>query len=268
MFADPYTLETLRIELIDGRNFSDRIATDEKNAFILNEAAVKQIGWDNAIGQPFRVWDGEMGQVIGVIKDFHFKSLHQTIEPLVIDYKTDWSWSAAVRFSTTAIASTIQIMEVVWREFEPDIPFSYTFLDKDFDRHYRSEERLGHLLGVFTFLAMFIACLGLLGLAAFSIQMRLKEIGIRKVLGASIPEILRLFSMEFLKLILFSFILAVPLGFWLMHSWLQNFAYRISVGFMPFLISGLVILLTALLTVCSQITRAALSNPADIMRHE
>jgi putative ABC transport system permease protein len=268
MFADPYTLETLRIELIDGRNFSDRIATDEKNAFILNEAAVKQIGWDNAIGQPFRVWDGEMGQVIGVIKDFHFKSLHQTIEPLVIDYKTDWSWSTAVRFSTTAITSTIQIMEVVWREFEPDIPFSYTFLDKDFDRHYRLEERLGHLLGVFTFLAMFIACLGLLGLAAFSIQMRLKEIGIRKVLGASVPEILRLFSMEFLKLILFSFILAVPLGFWLMHSWLQNFAYRISVGFMPFLISGLVILLTALLTVCSQITRAALSNPADIMRHE
>jgi putative ABC transport system permease protein len=268
MFADPYTLETLGIELIEGRNFSDRIATDEKSTYILNEAAVKQIGWDKTIGQPFRVWDEEMGQVIGVVKDFHFKSLHQTIEPLVIYYKTDWSWSAAVRFNTAYIASAIQTMEEAWREFEPDIPFSYTFLDKDFDRHYRSEERLGHLLGAFTFLAMFIACLGLLGLAAFSIQIRMKEIGIRKVLGASVLEILRLFSMEFLKLVLFAFILAVPLGFWLMHSWLQNFAYRISVGFLPFLVSGLTTLLIALLTVCSQITRAAQSNPADIMRYE
>lgn len=268
MFVDPMTIPTLGMEIIEGRNFSEKIQTDITRAYILNETAVKAIGWEKAVGKPFRIWDEEMGQVIGVVKDFHFKSLHNLIEPLVLKIKPEWTWNAAVRVSATGVSKALQKIQEAWREFETEIPIKYKFLDSDFDRHYHSEERLGKLFGIFTGLAIFIACLGLLGLASFSTQQRLKEIGIRKVLGASFRDIFTLFVKEFSRLVLYSLLIATPVTYWLMASWIGDYAYRIRIGIFPFLAGAVIILTVASLTVSSQIFRAACANPADIIRYE
>lgn len=268
MFVDPHALNTLGMELVDGRNFSNEFSTDETNAYILNETAVKEIGWDDPIGKTFRVWDEEPGQVVGVVNDFHFKSLHSKIEPLVLDIKPEWNWNAAIRVNTSQVQTALASIESTWKEFEPNLPFRYNFLDEDFDRAYKSEERLGELFGIFTFLAIFIACLGLLGLASFTTQQRIKEIGVRKVLGAEISDILILFSKEFSRLVFYSLVVAAPVAYYVMNKWLEDFAYRIDVGFVPFVLSGLIILVVALLTVSSQILRAARVNPASLMRTE
>ena len=268
MFVDPRTIPTLGMEIIEGRNFSEKVQTDVTRAYILNETAVKAIGWEKAVGKPFRVWDEEMGQVIGVVKDFHFKSLHNLIEPLVLKIKPEWTWNAAVRVSAAGVSKALQKIQEAWRELETEIPIKYKFLDSDFDRHYHSEERLGKLFGIFTGLAIFIACLGLLGLASFSTQQRFKEIGIRKVLGASFRDIFTLFVKEFSRLVLYSLLIATPVTYWLMASWLGDYAYRIRIGIFPFIAGAVIILTVASLTVSSQIFRAACANPADIIRYE
>jgi putative ABC transport system permease protein len=268
MFVDPRTIPTLGMEIIEGRNFSEKVQTDVTRAYILNETAVKAIGWEKAVGKPFRVWDEEMGQVIGVVKDFHFKSLHNLIEPLVLKIKPEWTWNAAVRVSAAGVSKALQKIQEAWRELETEIPIKYKFLDSDFDRHYHSEERLGKLFGIFTGLAIFIACLGLLGLASFSTQQRFKEIGIRKVLGASFRDIFTLFLKEFSRLVLYSLLIATPVTYWLMASWLGDYAYRIRIGILPFITGAVIILTVASLTVSSQIFRAACANPADIIRYE
>jgi putative ABC transport system permease protein len=268
MFVDPRTIPTLGMEIIEGRNFSEKVQTDVTRAYILNETAVKAIGWEQAVGKPFRVWDEEMGQVIGVVKDFHFKSLHNLIEPLVLKIKPEWTWNAAVRVSAAGVSKALQKIQEAWRELETEIPIKYKFLDSDFDRHYHSEERLGKLFGIFTGLAIFIACLGLLGLASFSTQQRFKEIGIRKVLGASFRDIFTLFVKEFSRLVLYSLLIATPVTYWLMASWLGDYAYRIRIGIFPFIAGAVIILTVASLTVSSQIFRAACANPADIIRYE
>ena len=268
MFVDPRTIPTLGLEIIEGRNFSEKIITDVTRAYILNEAAVKALTWEKAVGKPFRVWDEDTGQVIGVVKDFHFKSLHHVIEPLVLRIKPEWTWNAAVRVSAANISKALQTIQKVWLEFETAIPIKYRFLDSDFDRHYHSEERLGKLFGIFTGLAIFIACLGLLGLASFSTQQRLREIGIRKVLGASLRNIFTLFFKEFSRLVLYSLLIASPVTYWLMASWLGDYAYRIRIGIFPFFAGAVIILTVASLTISSQIFRAARTNPADIIRYE
>ena len=267
MFVDENTLQTLDIKLLDGRNFSKEISTDINGSFLINEAAAKKIGWDNPVGKIFHAWDEETGTVIGVVKDFHFKSLHQEIEPLVLDIKPEWTWSAAIKVSGN-YEEAISLLEETWKEFETDIPLVYNFLDTDFDRLYKSEEKLGKLFNAFTYLGIFISCLGLLGLAAFTTQRRKKEIGIRKVMGATVKDILVLFSMEFTKLIIVSFVVASPVAYFVMMEWLKDFAYRINISYLPFLISGTAIMLLALLTTSSQILRAATTNPAKIIRHE
>ena len=267
MFVDENTLQTLDIKLLDGRNFSKEISTDINGSFLINEAAAKKIGWDNPVGKIFHAWDEETGTVIGVVKDFHFKSLHQEIEPLVLDIKPEWTWSAAIKVSGN-YEEAISLLEETWKEFETDIPLVYNFLDTDFDRLYKSEEKLGKLFNAFTYLGIFISCLGLLGLAAFTTQRRKKEIGIRKVMGATVKDILVLFSMEFTKLIIVSFVVASPVAYFVMMEWLKDFAYRINISYLPFLISGAAIMLLALLTTSSQILRAATTNPAKIIRHE
>jgi len=268
MFVDPRTIPTLGMEIIEGRNFSEKVQTDVTRAYILNETAVKAIGWEKAVGKPFRVWDEETGQVIGVVKDFHFNSLHNLIEPLVLKIKPEWTWNAAVRVSAAGVSKALQKIQEAWRELETEIPIKYKFLDSDFDRHYHSEERLGKLFGIFTGLAIFIACLGLLGLASFSTQQRFKEIGIRKVLGASFRDIFTLFVKEFSRLVLYSLLIATPVTYWLMASWLGDYAYRIRIGIFPFIAGAVIILTVASLTVSSQIFRAACANPADIIRYE
>ncbi len=227
MLVDPNSVETLGLEIVAGRNFSQEITTDETHSFILNETAARKIGWDNPVGQPFRIWsDAEMGRVIGVVKDFHFKSLHQGMEPLVLDVLPTWSWTALIRIQPDGISNTLALIESEWRRLEPEMPYSYRFLDEMFDRLYRTEERLGQLFSIFTFLALFVACLGIFGMVAFTAYRRKKEIGIRKVLGASIPQLLGMFSRDFSMLVFLAFLISAPLASLVMNQWLQNFAYR------------------------------------------
>jgi putative ABC transport system permease protein len=268
MFGDHQTVEALGLQLLQGRSFSNEITTDVTSAYILNETAVRELGWSDPVGKPFKVWDEEMGQVIGVVKDFNFRSLHQKIEPLVLDIKPEWSWSAAIRIAPNDVTSTLRFIETQWRVLEPDLPLNYLFLDADFDRLYRSEERLGKLFSSFAFLALFVACLGLFGLASFTAEQRTREIGIRKVLGASVTEILLLLSKEFTKLVAIAFVIAAPFAYFAMGKWLQNFAYHINLGVSPFLLGGGLALLIALVTVSAQAIRAALTNPVEALRYE
>jgi len=261
-------VETLGIELVTGRNFSDAIATDATNAYLLNETAVRELGWDEAVSKPFKVWDEEMGEVIGVVKDFHFRSLHNKIEPLVMDIKREWSWNAAVRVGAGDIGATLIYIEQQWKSLDPEVPFNYFFLDADFDRLYRAEERLGRLFSGFTVLAIFVACLGLFGLAAFATEQRSKEIGIRKVLGASVQDILFLFSAEFTRLVVFAIMVASPFAYLALRSWLENFAYRINPGLTQFAFSSALVLAVAILTVSYQALKAALANPVKSLRYE
>lgn len=268
MFGDHQTIAALGLQLLQGRSFSSEIATDVTNAYILNETAVRELGWRDPVGMPFKVWDEEMGQVIGVVKDFNFRSLHQKIEPLVLDIKPEWSWSAAIRIAPNDAANTLNFIETQWRALEPELPLNYRFLDEDFDRLYRSEEKLGQLFGSFAFLALFVACLGLFGLASFTAEQRTREIGIRKVLGASVSEILLLLSKEFAKLVALAFVVATPIAYFALREWLQNFAYHINLGISPFLLGGGVTLLIALLTVSAQAIKASLANPVEALRYE
>ncbi len=268
MFVDHQTIGALGLQLLQGRNFSNEISTDATSGYILNETAVRELGWDDPIGKPFKVWDEEMGQVIGVVKDFNFRSLHQKIEPLVLDIKPEWSWTAAIRIAPNGVANTLSFVQTQWRALEPDLPLSYRFLDADFDRLYRSEERLGQLFSSFAFLALFVACLGLFGLASFTAEQRTREIGIRKVLGATVAEILLLLSKEFTKLVAFAFLVAAPFAYFAMSTWLQNFAYHINLGFTPFLLGGGLALIIALVTVSAQALKAALANPIEALRYE
>lgn len=268
MLVDEETVPTLGLQIVQGRNFSREFSTDAGHAYILNETAVRELGWEDPVGRPFRVWDEEMGQVIGVVKDFHFKSLHQKIEPLVLDIKPEWSWSAAIRLAPQQTAAVLPFLAEQWRACEPDLPLDYRFLDADFDRLYQTEERLGRLFSAFTFLAFFVACLGLLGLASFTAEQRTKEIGIRKVLGATVPSILLLLSKEFSRLVLLAFALAVPVAYYATNTWLENFAYRLHLGPRPFLLGGGLALAIALLTVSLQATKAAVANPVKALRYE
>jgi putative ABC transport system permease protein len=266
--VDAHSIEVFGFELVQGRNFSEEIATDVTHAYILNETAVRELGWKDPVDRPFRVGGEEMGQVIGVVKDFHFKSLHQKIEPLVLDMKTDWSMTAAIRLVPGDFHNALDFMGMQWRLFEPEQPFEYSFLDSSLDRLYRAEERLGRLFSSFTFLAIFVASLGLFSLAGFMAEQRTKEIGVRKVLGATVSSIVGLLSKDFIKLVLAAFIVATPLAYFAMNRWLQDFAYRIDIGWWVFALAGGLALLIALLTVSTQAIKAALANPVEALRYE
>jgi len=276
LWVDHDFIETLGIELGPGRNFSKDHPTDATEAFILNETAVKQLGWESpgaAIGKPFeRIYGPKpdervTGRIIGVAKDFHFRSLRFDIEPLVIHL---WPWLnyIIVRVQPDHVPSTLAFLERTWQKFDPNHPFEYYFLDDRFASLYRAEESLGQISGAFATLAIFVACLGLFGLAAFTAEQRTKEIGIRKVLGASISGIVLLLSKEFTKLVLVSNLIAWPIAYWAMNRWLQDFAYRIHIGVGTFLLAGVLALIIALLTVSFQAIKAALANPVKALRYE
>lgn len=269
MAGDPDGLEVLGLELVEGRNLSWSIPTDKTQAYILNETAVRELGWEKPLGREFRVGGrNEPGRVIGVVKDFHFKSLHQKIEPLVFYMRPDWHNRIIVKISSEDIPGILGIMKEKWEALSPEHPFHYTFLDEDFDRLYKAEERLSLIFGSFSLLAIFVACLGLLGLVSFTIEQRTREIGIRKVLGASISSIAVLLSKEFMWLVFLANLIAWPIAFFSMNRWLQDFAYRIDLGPGIFVLGGALALLITLLTVSSQALKAALSNPVDALRYE
>ncbi len=268
-------IKTLEIELAAGRDFSRDFPADDKEAFILNEAAVRQFGWksaETAIGKKFELlWRNKAiktGEIIGIVKNFHFKSLHDKIGPVALHLSSERVGSISVRIRPQNIAATMGFLEQQWHALTSNTPFEYSFLDDNFAKFYQTEEKLGQIFKVFSILAIFIACLGVFGLVSFATEQRTKEIGIRKVLGATVAGIVHLLSKEFMKLVLIANLLAVPIAWYAMDRWLQNFAYRVEVGWWIFALAGGLALLIALLTVSTQALKAALANPVEALRYE
>jgi len=272
LYIDFDFIPTMGIEMAEGRNFSEEFQTDINQAVIINEAAVKKFGWEKPIGKT--IHDLSTSQqttgftVIGVAKDFHFESLHKQIAPLFIGYTTHNLNSIAVRIRPENIPDTISFLRSKMKEVYPFRPFEYAFLDDSFDSQYRAEERLGDIFSYFSVLAIFIACLGLFGLASYSTEQRKHEIGIRKVLGASVSGILVLISKEFTKWVLVANVIAWPIAYVSINMWLQGFSYRTNIPPKLFVFSTLISLVVALLTVSLQAFRAAMANPADALRYE
>jgi putative ABC transport system permease protein len=260
------------IKMASGRNFSRSFGTDTLG-YILNEAAVDVLGWktpSEAIGKPFR-YGQVKGQIIGVMRDFHFESMHEKIVPLVLIMRPPsqaFYGNISVKISGNNLQAGLAHVEKTWHKYLPELPYQYTFLDEKFNRLYQAEMRQGSIFTIFAFIAIFIACLGLFGLSAFAITQRIKEIGIRKVLGASPANLVRLLSADFMKLVVLAAILAFPVAWFMMDSWLQDFAYRISISWWVFLFAGIVAAIIALITISFQALKAAWTNPVNSLRTE
>jgi len=271
--ADYDFLDVLGIELLAGRNFSEEYTSDPDRAFILNQKAAEQLGWspEEAIGKPF-VFDSREGEVIGVVENFHIASLHREIDPVVLQIHDSNSWSSAglllARLHPDEIPESMNFLKEQIANYAPSVTLNYEFLDDKFDAMYRTEKRLGQVVTLFTFIAILVACLGLYGLAAFAAERRIKEIGIRKVMGATVANIVALLSKDFLKLVLLGFVIAIPIAWYAMNRWLADFAYRIEIGAGVFLLAGTAAVLIALATVSWQSVRAALANPVESLRTE
>jgi putative ABC transport system permease protein len=208
------------------------------------------------------------GTVIGVAEDFNFQSVRQAIAPMILFVSPNWRDKVYIKVEPDNLSATVAAVEATWKQMNPAYPFEYRFLDESFDELYRAEQRTGELFNYFALIAIFISCLGLFGLSAYTAELRTKEIGVRKVLGASVTSILALFTKEFLLLVLLAFALAVPVSYYLMHTWLQGFVYRTSIELTVFALAITFAILITLLTVSYQSLRAALANPVDSLRSE
>jgi putative ABC transport system permease protein len=269
-FVDFDYLKQFNIKMAAGRMFSRQFMTDTTQAMILNESAVKSFGYRSArdaVGRDFNQW-GRQGKIIGVMKDFHFKSLQEEIKPLSMRIEPNGCSLVSVKVSGNNLPSTISAIESKWNALIPARPFSYFFLDEFFDEQYKSEQRFGKLFLNFAILAIIISCLGLLGLASYSTMQRTREIGIRKVLGATIPNIVNLLSRDFLTLVGFAIIIASPIAWFAMHKWLQDFAYRIPISWWIFAVAAVAATIIAILTVSFQAIKAAVANPVKSLRTE
>jgi putative ABC transport system permease protein len=259
------------MQLSSGRNFSKDFSTDSA-AVILNETAARMLGWEkNALGKNITHADNNAEKttyrVIGVVKDFHFKSLHERISPLVMILNSG-NGTLIIKTKTRDIAGLLTSIKVNWDKLSAEAPFSYTFLDEQFNNTYRAEQNTGRILGIFAGLTIFVACLGLFGLATFTARQRNKEIGIRKVLGASVAGIVSMLSKDFLKLVALAFIIAAPIAWYIMTQWLQDFAYRITIAWWVFALVALAAIIITLITVSIQAVKAALDNPVKSLRSE
>jgi putative ABC transport system permease protein len=268
-FIDHDYLPAFGIRMIAGRNFSRDFPADDTTAFIVNETAMNDFGWtmESAIGKKVR-HSGRNGTVIGVTKDFHYQSLHHHIEPLLFTIN-HWGFTkVAVRIESKDTPAVVRHIEEKWKSAAPGLPFRYSFLDQDYDKLYKADTQLGKVAGIFSGLAIFVGCLGLLGLTSFSVERRVKEIGIRKVLGASVGNVVLLISKEFMWLIAVSFVIAIPLTYYLVSQWLQNFTDRISIGPVTFVVAGFSVLAVAWTTVSVLSFKAAATNPTKALRNE
>src|SRR6185437_1115679 len=266
--VDEDYLKTLNIQLVKGRNFSNQMASDS-SAIIVNEAFVKKFGFKDALNKI--VYRDSYGvqpyHIIGVVKNFNFSSLRDNIKPLALMYSVD-NGAITAKVKTTNLPALMQQIENKWKDVSDNQQLTYSFMDDDFDATYRSEQHVQQIFFSFSALAILIACLGLLGLAAYAAEQRNKEIAIRKVIGASTSKIINLLSADFIKLVGISILIASPLGWFAMNKWLQNFAYRIDISWTIFFIAGLLAIMIALLTVSFQAIKAAIANPVDSLRSE
>jgi len=263
--------QTFKIKILAGRPFSKDFGNDEEDAFIINETAVKEFGWapDEAIGKKFKIGGGrEAGLIIGVAQDFNFNSLHKEVHPLTIYIYPKGFEFIYVRYKPGKAGQVLEFLEKKWQEFIPEQTFMYSFLDEDFDGLYKTEFRLYKIFLISSVLAVFIACLGLFGLAAFISEQRTKEIGIRKVIGASVSRIVLLLSKEFSRWILIANLLAWPIAWYAMHRWLNNFAFRAHIPLWAFLSAGFIVLFIAMLALSYKAIKAARTNPVEALRYE
>jgi len=263
--VDEDFLETLGIELKEGQDFQKR--SSEQGQFLLSETAVQTLGLQDPIGKRANNY-GKKGEIVGVFRDFHFASLHNVIEPLVLDYRPAETKYLLVKFQGSNISEVLKTIEQKLHEVSPNHLFIYTFVDDNLNRLYAFEDKVGDIFKLFSLVAIFISCLGLFGLSVFSAELKVKEIGVRKVLGASVLGITVLFSKDFLRWVVFANIIAWPIAWYAIHKWLQNFAYRIDIGWWMFVLAGGLALVIALLTVSTQAIRAALANPVESLRYE
>jgi putative ABC transport system permease protein len=272
LFIDHDFVKTMQMNLLAGRDFSKSYSTDNAEGFIINNEAVKQLGWQtakNAIGKSFQ-WvmpDTVLknGKIIGVVEDFNITPLKSTVQPLVMHILPRRFQYLYIRLNTE---KALRPIEKHFKDFNPGQPFEYSFLDDTINAMYTSEKKLGKIFGYFSGLAILIASMGILGLSIYAAQQRIKEIGIRKVLGATTLSIVSELSKEFLKPVLVAAFIASPIAWWAMNKWLQDFAYRINISLWVFVIAGIAAIVIALITVSFQAIKAALSNPVKSLRTE
>ncbi|MCE7040626.1 ABC transporter permease [Dyadobacter sp. CY312] len=265
MSIDQDFIPFFKMELVQGANFSGSVA--DSLHFILNETAVKAARIKDPIGKKFRLWN-KNGTIIGVVKDFHFESMKEKIEPAIFSYTPSDMNRIYIKTNGENAATTIAAAEVSWKQYNGQFPFGYAFLDDTFNDMYKSEKQTGLLFNIFASIAVFISCLGLLGLAAYTAQIRTREIGVRKVLGSSVAGIIGLLAKDFMKMVLIGILIAVPVAWYAMDKWLQDFAYKIDIQWPVFAMSGFLALLVALLTVSYQSVKAALVNPVKSLKSE
>jgi putative ABC transport system permease protein len=260
-------VKTMNLQMQSGRDFSKDFGTDSV-AFLLNETAVNKIGLKDPVGKTI-TWGNHNGKVIGVIKDFHFNSLHETIEPLIMRLDENWTWGTIlVRIKAGKTKEAIASLQQICKQLNPKFPFTYQFSDLEYAKLYESEAVVSKLANIFAFLAIFISCLGLFGLATFTAEQRTKEIGVRKVLGASSSSIVKLLSANFLKPVILAFLIAFPAAWYAMNNWLQNYAYKIDMNWRMFALAGVLTICIALITVSYQSIKAAIANPVKSLRTE
>lgn len=269
-FVDYDYIKQYQLKLAAGRSFSKDFATDSTQAMIINESAAKMLGYispQQAVGRNFNQW-GREGKIIGVLKDFNYKSLQQQVEPLTMRIEPSAFGLISIKIASNNLPATIKAIESKWNTIVPNRPFEYNFLDESFNQQYKAENNFGNLFFNFAVLAIFISCLGLLGLSSYSTIQRNKEIGVRKVLGASVSGIVNLLSVDFLKLVLTAFLIAIPLSWFAMNKWLQDFAYRTQISWWMFALAAIASLLIAFLTISFQAIKAAIANPVKSLRTE
>ena len=269
-FVDFNYINQYKIKVIAGRGFSKDFATDTTQAMVINESASKLLGYNSpqqAIGKKFDQW-GRQGKIIGVVKDFHYQALQEPIRPLTMRIEPGGYQLLSIKVAGNNLPSTIKAIQSKWDQIIPNRPFEYTFLNESFDKQYRAEDRFGNLFFYFAILAIFISCLGLLGLASYSTIQRTKEIGVRKVLGASVPDIINLLSKDFLKLVLLAFVIASPVAWIFMNKWLKDFAYRTGLAWWMFVFAGIAAIIIAFVTISFQAIKAAVANPVKSLRTE
>ncbi|MBL7960293.1 ABC transporter permease [bacterium] len=276
LMIDEDYIPTMQMQMVQGRNLSEHMATDGEG-FLINESALERLHWVNPIGKYLErpiergkdgQWKYKRGTVIGVVKDFNFRSLHQKIEPLVMYMQPENNNYFFIKIMGSDIPAAVQSIEKVWKQFAPETPMEFHFMDELFDRLYHAEDRLGKIIGFFSFLGIAIGCLGLYGLVSYVTVQRHKEIGIRKVLGASVASIITLLSKEFLKWVLVANFIAWPVAYYFMNTWLENYAYKVDLTFGVFVLSGAAAMAIALLTVSFQAGRAAAANPVEALKYE
>ncbi|MFC2117136.1 ABC transporter permease [Bacteroidota bacterium] len=265
--VDPDFFTTMKIDIIIGRSFSDNFASDS-NAIIFNQKAIDMTGLKNPIGKRINLGNDSWYNIIGVAKDFNAMPLNYEIEPMLFTYENRYFNNIIIRINSNEVKKSMLSIEKVWKSFSPEFPFRYTFLEDSIIREYGDKERSGKLFGYFVILAIIISCLGLFGLASFIAEQKIKELGIRKVLGASALNIITIFSSEFIKWVIISFALAIPVSILIMKKWLQSFAYKTEMHWWIFIVAGLLAIIISILTVSTQAIKSVRKNPVDSLRHE